>query len=218
MRPILVSALVLVAAACAKSGAAAPPAAAPAPSGGSAATAPTPAPARAPSTTPAVSAATTPTAATTRVVTGAGSTMQVNTMNIDVDVKLFVVGTVDEAWAVLPAVYQELGIPLSMNDNVRKTLGNTGWRTRRSIGRVPAQRYLDCGSSGTLENAETYQLNLSIVTSILLHPNGGSVVSTALSGTGKNPITSSSAEVRCASKGDLEIRIRDMVQKALNAR
>jgi hypothetical protein len=160
----------------------------------------------------------TPTANTGRIVTSSGATVQMNTMNIDLDVKLFVTGTPDEAWAVLPGVYSELMIPVSVNDTRTKTIGNTGWRTRRSIGRVPAQRYLDCGSSGTLENAETYQLNLSIVTSVLPNPNGGAVISTAITGTGKNPITSSSAEVRCASKGDLELRIRDMVQKAIYAR
>ena len=69
-----------------------------------------------------------------------------------------------------------------------------------------------------MENAETYQLNLSIVTTVLRNPNGGSVISTAITGSGKNLVTSSSAEVRCASKGDLELRIRDMVQKALYAR
>lgn len=193
MRPIPVSALTVLVAACAGGGSGS--AAAPAPSGAAA-----------------------PAAANYRVATSGNSQLQVNTMNLDVDVKLFVTGTVDEAWAALPGVYQELGIPLSVNDNVRKSLGNTGWRVRRSIGRVPAQRYLDCGSSGTLENAETYQLNLSIVTTILPNANGGSVVSTALSGVGKNMVTSSSAEVRCASKGDLEIRIRDMVQKAMYAR
>lgn len=213
MRPILVSALTLFAAACASSGTA--PATG---SRGGDPTAPPPA-------TPAQQArpvtadvTPTPTVATSRVTVGSGATMQVNTMNLDIDVKLFVTGTADEAWAVLPGVYQELGIPLSVNDNVRKTLGNTGWKTRRSIGRVPAQRYLDCGSSGSMENAETYQLTISITTSVLPNQNGGSVVSTALSGVGKNPITSSSAEVRCASKGDLELRIRDMVQKALYAK
>lgn len=160
----------------------------------------------------------TQTVATNRVVTGGGDMMQMNTLNADTDVKLFVTGTVDEAWAVLPGVYQALGIPLSMNDNVRKTLGNTGWRVRRQIGRVSTRNYLDCGSSGTLENAETYQLTLSITTTILPNPKGGSIVSTALTGSGKNPVTSSSAEVRCASKGDLEMRIRDEVQKALLAR
>ena len=160
----------------------------------------------------------TPTPSSTRVVTGSGSTLQMNTMNLDLDVKLFVTGTPDEAWAVLPGVFSELLIPVSVNDTRTRTIGNTGWKTRRSIGRVPAQRYLDCGSSGSMENAETYSLNLSIVTSVLPNPNGGAVVSTAISGTAKNPITSSSAEVRCASKGDLELRIRDMVQKAIYAR
>ncbi len=160
----------------------------------------------------------TQTVATNRVMTSGGEMMQTNTMNIDTDVKLFVTGTVDEAWAVLPGVYAALGIPLSMNDNVRKTLGNTGWRVRRQIGRVSARNYLDCGSSGTLENAETYQLTLSITTTVLPNSKGGSIISTALTGSGKNPVTSSSAEVRCASKGDLEMRIRDDVQKALLAR
>lgn len=170
------------------------------------------------SSAPARDTAPTPTVNTTRVVTGTGSTLQMNTMNIDLDVKLFVTGTPDEAWAVLPGVYSELLIPVSVSDPRTKTIGNTGWKTRRVIGRVPAQRYLECGSSGTLENAETYSLNLSIVTSVLPNPNGGAVISTAISGSAKNPITSSSAEVRCSSKSELELRIRDMVQKAIYAR
>lgn len=215
MRPILVSVLTVLAAACASGGAAASPA----PSGATApAAAPAATPASATQRPPANVASTAPTVANNRIVTSSTTQLQVNTMNLDVDVKLFVTGTVDEAWAVLPGVYQELGIPLSVNDNVRKSLGNTGWKVRRSIGRVPAQRYLDCGSSGTIENAETYQLNLSIITTILPNANGGSVVSTSLTGVGKNIVTSSSAEVRCASKGDLEIRIRDMVQKAMYAK
>ena len=191
MRALLLPALALVASACASTGGSAP-------------------------ATPDV--APIPTANTARVVTGTNSTLQVNTMNIDMDVKLFVTGTVDEAWAVLPGVYAELGIPLSVNDARTKTLGNTGWRTRRQIGRVPMQRYLECGSSGTIENAETYNINMSITTTVLPNANGGSVISTAITGVGKNPITSSSAEVRCTSKSQLELRIRDMVQKAIYAK
>lgn len=191
MRSLLVATLALLASACASAG------------GSSTAT---------PDVTP------TPTVNTARVVTGTNTTLQVNTMNIDLDVKLFVTGTVDEAWAVLPGVYAELGIPLSVNDARTKTLGNTGWRTRRQIGRVPMQRYLECGSSGTIENAETYNINLSITTTVLPNANGGSVISTAITGVGKNPITSSSAEVRCTSKSQLELRIRDMVQKAIYAK
>lgn len=154
---------------------------------------------------------------TQRVVGGDGSVTQLNAMNIDTDVRLFSTGTVDQVWAVLPAVYAELGIPLTVNNAATKTIGNTGWRTRRSIAKVPMQRYLDCGSSGTLQNAETYAITMSIVTTVRPNASGGSVVATAITATGKNPVTSSTAEVRCASMGDLEIRIRDMVQKKVEA-
>ncbi len=155
--------------------------------------------------------------ATERIVTGSGQQLQINTMNIDTDVKLMSTGTPAQAFAVLPQVYTELGIPISMNNAQEKRVGNTGWRTRRSVGKVPMYRYLDCGSSGSIQNAETYSINMSIVTTILPNEGGGSIVSTAITATGKNPVTSSSAEVRCASKGDLEIRIRDMVQKRIEA-
>jgi hypothetical protein len=156
--------------------------------------------------------------ATGRVVTTEGSTVQMNTMNIDTDVRVFVTGTPDEAWAVLPGVYAELGIPLTTNDSRTKSIGNTGWKTRRFIGKQRMQQYFDCGSSGTIYNAETYELNISILTTVRSNPSGGSVISTAMTASGKNPITSSSAEVRCATTGNLELRIRDMVQKALYAK
>lgn len=156
-------------------------------------------------------------ASTERVVTGTGQQLQINTMNIDTDVKLISTGTPAQVFAVLPQVYTELGIPISINNAQTKSVGNTGWRTRRSVGKVPMQRYLDCGSSGTIQNAETYQIHMSIVTTVVPNEGGGSIVSTSITATGKNPITSSSAEVRCASKGDLEIRIRDMVQKRIEA-
>jgi hypothetical protein len=159
----------------------------------------------------------TSTVATGRVVTTSGANVQMNTMNIDTDVRLFSTGTVDQAWSVLPSVYAELGIPLSMNSAGTKSLGNTGWRTRRMIGGVRMYNYLDCGGSGNMQNAETYSITMSIVTTIKPNDGGGSVVSTAITGIGRNPVTSSSADVRCASKGNLEIRIRDMVQKRVEA-
>jgi hypothetical protein len=166
---------------------------------------------------PNTSSTPTQTTATGRVVSGDGSTTQINAMNIDTDVRLFSTGTPDQVWAVLPMVYAELGIPLSMNNSASKTLGNTGWRTRRAIAKVPMQRYLECGSSGTLANAETYSITMSIITSVRSNASGGSVVSTAVTASGRNPVTSNSNEVRCVSTGDLEIRIRDMVQKRVEA-
>lgn len=154
---------------------------------------------------------------TERIVTSTGAQVQINAMNVDTDVRLFSTGTPAQVFAVLPAVYTELGIPITVNNSNTKTVGNTGWRTRRSIAKVPMQRYLDCGGSGNMQNAETYSIHMSVVTTVVPNTSGGSVVSTAITATGKNPVTSSTAEVRCATKGDLEIRIRDMVQKKIEA-
>ena len=160
----------------------------------------------------------TPTVQTERVVTSSGGGgLAVTTANLDNNVKLLTTGTPAQVWSVLPQVYEELGIPLTVKNDAQRLIGNEGWRTRRSIGRVPMQRYLDCGRSGTIENAETYQINLSIMTSVTANPGGGSVVATILTATGRNPVTSSTQEVRCASQGDLEIRIRDMVQAKVAA-
>jgi hypothetical protein len=161
---------------------------------------------------------TAPVVQTERVVTSSGGGgLAVTAANLDNNVRLLSTGTVAQVWSVLPSIYQDLGIPLTVKDDNRKVIGNEGWRTRRSIGRVPMQRYLDCGRSGTIENAETYSISMTIVTTVSANAGGGSVVGTIVSATGRNPITSSTQEVRCVSKGDLEIRIRDMVQQRIAA-
>lgn len=155
---------------------------------------------------------------TERIVTSSGGGgVAVTSANLDNNIRLLSTGTVAQVWSVLPGVFQDLGIPLTVKDDTRKVIGNEGWRTRRSVGRVPMQRYLDCGRSGTIENAETYQINMTIVTTVQANPGGGSVVGTIISAVGRNPVTSSTQDVRCGSTGDLEIRIRDMVQQRVAA-
>lgn len=160
----------------------------------------------------------TPTVRTERVVTSSGGGgVSLNTANVDNDIRLLSTGTAVQVWSVLPQVYEELGIPISMKNDAQKSIGNSAWRTRRQIGRVPMQRYLDCGRSGTIENAETYSITLAITTTVTPNAGGGSVVGTILQATGRNPLTSSTQDVRCVSMGDLEIRIRDMVQTKVAA-
>ena len=167
---------------------------------------------------PAVAPVNAPTVQTERVVTSSGGGgVAVTTANLDNNIRLLSTGTVAQVWSVLPSVYEDLGIPLTVKDDAKKMIGNEGWRTRRQVGRVPMQRYLECGRSGTIENAETYQINMTIITTVTPNPDGGSVVGTIISAIGRNPITSSTQDVRCSSTGDLEIRIRDMVQQRVAA-
>lgn len=159
-----------------------------------------------------------PVVQTERIVTSSGGGgIAIQGMNLDNNVRLLSTGTVAQVWSVIPAVYADLAIPLTVKDDTRKMIGNEGWRTRRQIGRVPMQRYLECGRSGGIENAETYTISMTIITTVSANPDGGSTVATLVTATGRNPITSSTQEVRCASTGDLEIRIRDMVQQRVVA-
>ena len=119
---------------------------------------------------------------------------------------------VEKAWVALQEVYTTLGIPVTDLNQQSRTIGNNAYRVRRRIGDVPTMRALDCGGDSGMPNAETYQLLLTVKSRIIPSDAGGSVVQTTLEGTGKNPTTAASSDVRCSSMGALEKRIADLVK------
>ncbi len=122
---------------------------------------------------------------------------------------------VEKTWAALQQVYTTLKIPVGELDQASRTIGNQSLRLRRRIGDVPTMRALECGGDSGMPNAETYQLLLSVRSRVIANDAGGSVVQTTLEGTGKNPTTSASSDVRCTSKGEFEKRVADLVKEAV---
>ncbi len=125
---------------------------------------------------------------------------------------------VEKTWAALQQVYTTLNIPVAELDQASRTIGNPSLRLRRRIGDVPTMRALDCGGDSGMPNAETYQLLLTVRSRVIANDAGGSVVQTTLEGTGKNPTTSATSDVRCSSKGALEKRIADLVKEVVAAK
>ena len=125
---------------------------------------------------------------------------------------------VEKAWVALQEVYTTLGIPVTELNQQSRTIGNNAYRVRRRIGGVPTMRALDCGGDSGMPNAETYQLLLTVKSRIIPSDAGGSVVQTTLEGTGKNPTTAASSDVRCSSMGTLEKRIADLVKAKVAAK
>jgi hypothetical protein len=125
---------------------------------------------------------------------------------------------VEKAWVALQEVYTTLGIPVTELNQQSRTIGNIAYRVRRRIGDVPTMRALDCGGDSGMPNAETYQLLLTVKSRIIPSDAGGSVVQTTLEGTGKNPTTAASSDVRCSSMGTLEKRIADLVKAKVAAK
>jgi hypothetical protein len=125
---------------------------------------------------------------------------------------------VDKAWGALQEAYTTLGIPVTELNQQSRLIGNNAYRVRRRIGDVPTMRALDCGGDSGMPNAETYQLLLTVKSRVIPNDAGGSVVQTTLEGTGKNPTTAASSDVRCSSMGALEKRIADLVKAKVAAK
>lgn len=122
---------------------------------------------------------------------------------------------VDQVWAVLPQIYEELGVPLAMHDAVGKRIGNSSFRARR-IGGKRLSQYLRCGGSGptATPNADRYQVTMSLTTRLSDASEGGTAISTVVGATAR-PRDVGGSVVNCASTGRLEEQISEMVKEAV---
>jgi hypothetical protein len=122
--------------------------------------------------------------------------------------------TTADAWRVLPAAFESLGIPLSMIDSTTRVAGNSGFNVRRRLGSIPMMRLVDCGTTQGGPSAETYDIRLIVTSQIKAGEGSGSSLSTTVEAMGK-PVAFSGEYIRCSSTGVLETRIADAVKARL---
>lgn len=152
----------------------------------------------------------------TAVLANAGGAARGMNMVAITDVsRTLVAAPPERTFQALSAAYATLNIPVTDINQQARTLGNSALRARRRVGDVPTMRAFDCGGDSGMPNAETYQLTLIIQSKVIPSDAGGSVVLTTVEGTGRNPTTAASSDVRCASLGVLEKRIGELVRKTL---
>lgn len=144
-----------------------------------------------------------------------GSAMGMNMVAVTDVNKTLISSPPDQTFQALSAAYATLKIPITDINQQARTLGNVAFRVRRRIGDVPTMRAVDCGGDSGMPNAETYQLTLSIQSRVVPNDAGGSVIQTTVEGVGRNPTTSASSDVRCASIGGLEKRLAELVKAQL---
>lgn len=121
--------------------------------------------------------------------------------------------SVADVWRVLPAVYEALGIPLSVVDSQTHVIGTSGFNLRRRLGSIPLVRLIDCGTTQGGPSAETYDIHLSVVTQVRAG-DAGTVIGTTVEPMGK-PAAFSGEYIRCSSTGVLETRLADAVRARL---
>ena len=120
---------------------------------------------------------------------------------------------VEAIWPRLLVAYELLDIPTNVQDPARYRLGNANYRPRR-IGGQRLSKYIDCGHGATAQqNADTYAVTLSVITTLKPGEHSGETrVETLVQATGKSRATAS-RPMPCASKGQLEVLIAEMVGK-----
>lgn len=125
-----------------------------------------------------------------------------------------VAAALDSVWAVLPEVYEALGIAGAGADPERKVFGNPEFKPRRIDGQR-LSRYIDCGRGVTAApRADEFDVTMSVLTRLTAAEGGGTLVQTTVQATGK-PRAVSGNPVFCPSRGTLELRVAELVLQAL---
>ncbi len=122
--------------------------------------------------------------------------------------------SVDAVWRVMPSVFDSVGIPITLLDQASHSIGNQGYKLRGRLGKVTLSRLLDCGNTQIGPNADTYDVFLSVVTTIQAEGAAGSKLSTLVDAKAR-PITYNQGYSNCASRGGIEIKIADLVKARL---
>lgn len=116
----------------------------------------------------------------------------------------------DAVFRVLPAVFDSLGIQITGLDPARKTIENSGVKVRNRLGKMPISTYLDCGNSQIGPNADSYDVYLSVSTTVSPSGAGMSKLATLIEAQAR-PATYNQAYSICSTKGSLEQKIADVV-------
>jgi guanyl-specific ribonuclease Sa len=141
---------------------------------------------------------------TTRIETMTGTSEVRTVSNSVAATEAELTATPAKAFAVLPTVFEALGLPFNTAISDAGTFGAREMRMPRRLGKTPLSYYVDCGTSATgTPNADQYAVSMTVLSRVVAAPAGGSTVSTQLVATAR-PITVSGNPVRCSSNGRLE--------------
>jgi hypothetical protein len=147
-------------------------------------------------------------APTSVVSTGSGTVVQIED---DGELEAPVRHAPDRVWALLPTVFQELGLGGSVLDQRRRIYGNDKVSTNRIAGQS-AQTFVRCANEASgMGSTMRYRVQMAIRTAVTDGPEGSSKLNTSITAQASPIDGSSAAKLDCVSNGKLEREIRSAV-------
>jgi hypothetical protein len=152
---------------------------------------------------------------TTRIGAASGTMTMTTNRDIATNAKT-IPDLVDRVWPAVRAAYDSLAVPVAIFDPATHSVGNSTLRVRRRLGDVPLSKYLNCGSTQGFPSADTYEIQMSVLTQVRPDPaTGGTTIFTTVQGQGR-PMTISAEYTPCSSTGGLELKLIEVVTRALH--
>ncbi|HEX2190900.1 MAG TPA: hypothetical protein VHG51_18475 [Longimicrobiaceae bacterium] len=118
----------------------------------------------------------------------------------------------ERVWEVLPQVYESLGIPVTTSVPATRTIGNPAVQFSRTLAGKRGSQLLDCGQGPLGPLADSYRVDLSVLTLLEPAPGGGTRVENRVNATATNR-GASGAPVTCGSTGALEAQVIQKIQE-----
>jgi hypothetical protein len=159
--------------------------------------------------TPAEDVAVTPN--TVRIETPGSGAMEARTVAEDRSVVTTVKTTPEVAWSKLPAVFNDLQLPVAGYIDASRQISAKNVRLRGHLGRLRMSQLLTCGTDMTGDDkANTYEVSLDVVSSVRPADGGQAAITTMVTANAR-PMAVSGDPVRCVTTGSLEKRIATAV-------
>jgi hypothetical protein len=121
----------------------------------------------------------------------------------------------DAVWARVVAAYDALGLPIAYKDDAKYLIGNDQIKARRAIRGIQLRDAVDCGSDLNGDKAETYEIRLTISSTVAAAADGTAELTTTVSSVGRSPNFGGNSDVNCPTKGAFERAIAKYVRKEL---
>jgi len=123
----------------------------------------------------------------------------------------------DLVWRALALAYDSVGIKLNFLDANAHLMGNQGMALKSKLGTSPLSTFIDCGRVQGAASADTYEVQMVVISWVRVSPSGQTEIATRVSASGRPP-TLAQAYTRCTSTTTLEKRIAAYVRTILSGR
>src|SRR4051812_43563775 len=118
-------------------------------------------------------------------------------------------------WLAVKKVYQELEVPLSVENPSARQIGNENFYRSRTFAGQPMPQFVDCGSGMTGPQAASYRIYISLLTMVIPDGKGGTTVQTTFVPMGQDLAGGSSDRIPCGTTGRLEQLFLDKVKSEI---